>query len=303
MTKQRRIYFFRTTVLFLLALGFLRTSAWSEETSLEKALKSFNAADVQGYVQPLADIFGANMGAGWYRTAEIPQMGFSFSFDIIAMGSVIGAEQETYTANSPPGYSQPTFQTATVFGKKGGTVTDPSGLSYKGSDGSVSASLFPLAALQVNIGTLYGTQLMIRGLPIPAISGAPSISYWGGGVRHSISQYFGNEPEVNVALSAYYSRISFGDIISVNNFGVGPQISKKFSIIELYGGIAYEKSSMNIKFTSTTSGNAVVDITLDGVNKFRGTLGAVLNLGPVHLHGDANFGSITNFSAGIGFGF
>lgn len=289
--------------------------AKSEDSSIEKAIKTFGANDVQGYVQPLADIFGANMGAGWYRSAEIPRSGFNISFNIVGMGSVISDEQKTYLANSPAGYAQKTFETATIFGKDGGKVTDPpSGLSYKGTGGAINTAMFPLAALQVNLGSLYGTQFILRGLPIPSVSGVPKITYVGAGVRHNVSQYLfaGDEPPVHVAFSGYYSRIAFGDIITLNNFGVGPQISKRFAIIELYGGLAYESSSMKLSYTpsisytdplTSTANSIPVDISLDGANTFRGTVGVQLNLAVLHLHLDANFGSVTNFSSGIGFGF
>ncbi|MEO8166601.1 MAG: DUF6588 family protein, partial [bacterium] len=288
-------------LLFVIALCSMPAKA--DESSVDKAIKAFGAEQVKGYVQPVADIFGANMGAGWYRSAEIPTTGFNISFEIIGMGSLVGDDQKNYSATAPAGYNPSTFKTATIFGGKGDSVVDKNtGLSFKGSDGAITTSILPLAALQVNLGSIYGTQFIFRGLPIPSISGSPSVSYWGAGVRHSISQYLGDEPPVNLALSVNYSRISVGDLITITNFGVGPQVSKKFSIAELYGGIGYEASSMNIKYTPSNGGTPV-DITLDGANKFRGTLGLALNLAILHIHADANFGSVTNFSAGLGFGF
>lgn len=302
MVRQSRFYF---SIATLVALSFAALTARADESTVDKTIKAFGADQVKGYVQPVADIFGANMGAGWYRSAEIPKMGFTIAVDIVGMGALVGDEQKSYNATAPAGYNPSTFKTATIFGGKGDSIVDKNtGLSFRGSDGAINTSIVPLAALQVTIGSIYGTQFIIRGLPIPSISNSPKVSYWGGGVRHSISQYlYGEEePAVNLAMSANYSRISVGDLITITNFGVGPQISKKFSIAELYGGIGYESSSMNIKYTPSNGGTPV-DITLDGVNKFRGTLGLALNLAILHIHADANFGSITNFSAGLGFGF
>lgn len=302
MVRHSQISFSLAALVFALTFGSL--AARADDSSVDKALKAFGAEQVKGYVQPVADIFGANMGAGWYRSAEIPKMGFTISVDIVGMGALVGDEQKTYTSNAPAGYNPSTFKTATIFGGKGDSIVDKNtGLSFRGSDGAINTSIVPLAALQVTIGSIYGTQFILRGLPIPSISGSPNVSYWGGGVRHSISQYLGDdEPAVNLAMSVNYSRIAVGDLITITNFGVGPQISKKFSIAELYGGIGYEKSSMNIKYTPSAGGTPV-DITLPGANTFRGTLGLALNLVILHIHADANFGSITNFAAGVGFGF
>jgi hypothetical protein len=229
-------------------------------------------------------------------------MGLNISLNIIAMGSSVGDDQKTFTAKAPAGFNPSTFKTATVFGGTGTTVTDQgTGLSYRGSDGAINTPIFPLAALQLNIGSIYGTEAIIRGVPIPQISGAPKVTFLGFGVRHNISQYLPEFP-VDIAAGVFYNHISFGDIIDMKSFAFGAQGSKSFSVLEIYGGFAYESSSMDLSYKSSTAGNPSVGITLDGANTFRATLGVGLNLAILHIFGDVNVGSVTNFSAGIGFG-
>ena len=55
------------------------------ENSLEKTLKTFGSATVEGYIQPLQDLFAANMSSGWYRSANVPQSCFHISFNISCM--------------------------------------------------------------------------------------------------------------------------------------------------------------------------------------------------------------------------
>ncbi len=296
---------YRLARVALVAMALLLTTAksFAEDSDLEKAVKAFNQDAVKGYIQPMADFFGANMSGGWYHSAAIPQTGFNLSVNVIAMGSVVGDDQKTFTANAPPGFNPGTFKTATVFGGTGGTVTDQNtGFSYRGSDGALNATLFPLATLQVHIGSIYGTEAIIRGLPIPQVSGAPKVTFLGFGVRHSISQYIPSVP-VDIAAGIFYNHISFGDLIDMKSFAFGAQASKSFAVLEVYGGFAYEKSSMDVTFTSTNVGSPNVNISLDGANNFRATIGLGLNLAVLHLFGDVNVGSVTNFSAGLGFGF
>jgi hypothetical protein len=61
---------------------------------------------------------------------------------------------------------------------------------------------------------------------------------------------------------------------------------------------------MNLKFTSAnaTSSSAAVDMSLDGANNFRFLAGLKLQLAIFRIFANANFGSVTNFSGGIGFG-
>jgi hypothetical protein len=261
---------------------------------------------VQGYIQPIADLFGANMNAGFYHSAELPTAGFHIAFDIVAMGASVGDDQKSYTAKTKPTY--PALHTATVFGGKKSVVTstvDPS-LQYSGiADGIFNTTIFPLATPQLTLGYLYGTSATIRFVTVPSsvTKDLGTITLFGLGVQHSVSQYLPDFP-VDLAGGVFYTRFSVGDFIDFNSFAFGAQASKKFSVLALYGGLQYENSTMHLQYTSTSPSapNSQVDIKLDGANKFRFTIGAGLDLVVLHVFADANFGSITNYVAGIGFG-
>lgn len=293
--KGRTLFLFTLTCLLYLS----RAAAQSD---VEKAIKAFDQNNIGGYIQPLADYFGANMSAGWYHSAAIPQTGLSISVNIIAMGSLVEDAQKTFTAVAPAGYNPSTFQTATIFGGQGGEATGPGGLSYGASGGVFDTPMFPLATLQIHVGSIFGTEAIIRGVPLPEIGSAPKVTYLGFGVRHSISQYLPEAP-VDLAAGVFYNHIDFGDLVTMKSFSFGAQASKSFSVLEVYGGIAYEKSTTDISYVSTTTGNPNVSVSLDGANTFRATAGVGLNLAVFHIFVDANVGSITNFSGGLGFGF
>ena len=302
-TSRERFGWLMCVLAGFLLLHAAQASAQSE---LEKAIQQYNSSAVTGYIQPIADLFGANMHAGYYHSAYVPHSGFSLGFDLIAMGALVTDEQKSYLADAPAGFTPATFRTATVFGEKGTTITDATvpGLTYKGSDGVVNTSIFPLAVPQLRIGSLYGTEVVIRFIAIPSIGEAkfPQISLWGVGARHSISQYIPESP-LDIAASVFYSNFHVGDLIKANGISLGVQASKSIKILILYGGIAWEKSSMNLAYKSTDPTVAApIDVNLDGANKFRATVGVGVSLGIFKVFADANFGSVTNYSGGIGFG-
>lgn len=276
------------------------------QTELEKTLTQYNAESVTGYIQPVVDLFGANMHAGYYHSAFIPESGFSLGIDIIGMGSIVTDAQKTYTAKAPPGFDPPTFKTATIFGGKGTKIVHAiiTGLEFKGSDGIVNTSIFPLAVPQLRVGSLYGTEAILRFITVPAMgeNKFPVITLWGVGVRHSLSQYIPSSP-LDIAAGAFYNSFTMGDIISFKGVALSAHASKSISILILYGGVAWESSKMNLKYTSTDPTQPPgVDINLTGANDFRFTLGVGLKLGFLKIFADANFGSVTNYSGGIGFG-
>ena len=285
---------------------FLLAPESTAQTELEKAIQQYNATSIGGYLQPVADLVGANMHAGYYHSAYVPQSGFSIGVDIIAMGSLVKDEQKNYTAAAPAGFAPGTFQTATIFGGKGTAVTHQTNtsLQYKGSDGIFNTSIFPMAAPQLRIGSLYGTEVVIRFLATPSLGDnkLPVLTFWGAGARHSLSQYIPYCP-VDIAASFFYSNFSFGDLIKAKGMAFGVQASKSIKILMLYGGLSYEKSTMDLSFKTTDpTSTPLVDVSLDGANKFRATVGVGVNFGLFKVFADANFGTVTNYSGGIGFG-
>jgi len=299
---QRRFLSVSFPLLPVVGMLLMPTAARAQ-SDLDKALEHFDAQTVKGYIKPMADFFGANMNAGWYHSADIPVTGLKIEVNIIGMGSLVGDDQKTFTATAPPGFSPATFETATIFGGKGKTIRNSfdTSLTYSGSDGIVDATLFPLAVPQLTVGSIYGTELTLRFVPFPDIDAFPKTTYFGVGARHSISQYLPAVP-LDIAAGVFYTSFEVGDLIDFKGISIGAQASKTFVIATLYGGLAWENSTMNITYVSKFPGGGRVDIDLDGDNSFRFTVGAGLSLGFVKLFADANFGAVTNFSAGIGVG-
>jgi hypothetical protein len=116
-----------------------------------------------------------------------------------------------------------------------------------------------------------------------------------------VSQYLPSVP-LDIAGHFFYNRFRVGDLINVSGISIGAEASKSISVLTFYGGFAWEQSTMNLKYTPSNATEPLVDLTLDGANNFRFTLGLGLNLAFFSVFGDANFGSVTNFTAGIGFG-
>jgi hypothetical protein len=257
-----------------------------------------------GYFQPFADVVGANVNSGYYHSAAIPKAEVNIEFSIIAMGSAVGEDEESFQANTPAGFDPATFQTATIFGGPGALVTDPeTGLQYAGSGGIISTSLFPHFVPQLKIGSLLGTEMIVRYIIIPESEDVPEVTQFGIGGRHSISQYFAEVP-LDIAFGLFYNSFTAGDIIDYTGIAVGVQASKAWELFTVYGGLQWEESTMNLTYISEdpTVTNPAINIDLTGANTFRFTAGGALTLGIIKFFVDANFGSITAFSGGIGIG-
>jgi hypothetical protein len=296
----------RTRVLaaiFGLCFGIGTASA---QNPVEDAIKQLNSDNVRGYLQPFVNGFGANLNSGLYHSASIAEMGISVRFDIVAMGTMIGDAEKVFTAVAPPTvpYAGSPVQTATIYGGQGTIISDPSGVSYQFQNGEVKTSIIPLAVPQLTVGNFYGTQAVVRYAPIPSVGNFPKVTLFGIGARHSISRYLPTVP-VDLAVSAFYQKFDVGEIMSAHAVSLGAQASKSFSVLTLYGGMAYESSSMDLSYTYTGPGatpNTKVGVSIDGENSFRATAGFGLNLVILNLSADVNVGKVTVLSAAVGFG-
>jgi hypothetical protein len=305
MSKSKQ--FVRGGMLCLLGVALLLSfSTARSQGTLENALEQFSGDAVKGYMQPAADLFGANMNSGFYHSAQMSRWGLHLSLDIVGMAAMVGDEQKTFDAPTPAGFTPAKFKTATIFGGKGTEISDATmpALKYKGSDGVLNTSTFPLATPQLTIGYVFGTEAIVRYVFIPKIGedAIPASKLWGVGVRHSISQYVPSVP-VDLAVGFFYQSYTAGDLVDFKGYTYGVQASKSFSILTIYGGLSAENSTLKLHYTSTDPlVPGTVDVSLDGANKVRFTGGLCLTLGFAKIFADANFGSVTCFSGGIGFG-
>lgn len=112
---------------------------------------------------------------------------------------------------------------------------------------------------QIEIGSLYGTELTLRFIPrIDLGKNIGKFTFWGLGLRHSLSQYVPN-PYVDFAVQVAYQGTNLRNTIGVTNaelnananfFNANVHFSKKISKnFELFSGISYEYININTDFT------------------------------------------------------
>ena len=149
-----------------------------------------------------------------------------------------------------------------------GSFPDEFSLAEGGNINSIAA-----AVPQLEIGSLYGTELLIRFIP-PLDYGKwiGKFSFWGIGLKHSISQYFYNDTNrdgnaakreqiapFDLAVQAVYQRTGLENTIGItdaklktnaNIFSFNMHASKNFNnYFELYSGLSYEMTNITGSYT------------------------------------------------------
>lgn len=170
--------------------------------------------------------------------------------------------------------------------------------------------IFPTAAPQLTVGTVYGTQVAIRYLPNIKISDdIGELKYLGFGLQHNPLVWLNRPVPVNVSLSFFAQSLKIGDILKETTTAFALHASKTFSgavaAVTPYAGVQIEKSTMKVDYEYEISpGNTVpIQFELDGRNKSRLILGVGLRVLGINLFADYNIARVNSFGVTLNYGF
>jgi hypothetical protein len=119
-------------------------------------------------------------------------------------------------------------------------------------------NLLPLAVPQVEIGSFYGTELLVRFIPqIDWGNNIGRFGFWGVGLKHNISQYLATPP-FELAAQGVVQGTTLTNRIGVtgaelfataNIFTFNIHASKRFNDVEVFTGLSYDNLSINGSYT------------------------------------------------------
>ncbi len=300
-----RVGLLRVTVCVALVLALAAPVA---AQTIEDYLSSYTGANATGYLQPIVDAIGADLNSGLYHSAAIPKSGLSIKLELVAMSAMFKDSQSTFTATTESGFS-PTqdAEASTVVGPEAATIVSGDHNAQYAFPGGFNLQSFSLAVPQIRVGFWSGTEVLVR-----AIAGEigdteiGDLSLYGGGVRHNISQYFGEGFPVELAAGVFYQEFKQGgDLLETTALSYGIQASKDVGILESYVGLMAESTKTDLKYESTASGTPEDTlVSFDSGTNFAGTLGIKLDAGIVFTFVEYHITSQMNSLAiGLGAGF
>ncbi len=304
----------RTTRVLVLgcALSFLLAPPAFADTAVQNQVSVYTGANAVGYLQPLANAFGAALNSSFGYSASIPRASFHISLEAPVMGVIFDDEDRLFDATTEPGFTpSQTNQVPTVVGSGQAVTVSGSGGSQFSYPGGLDLNSFGLVVPQLRIGAIMGTEAVVRWIAFEqSDADIGKVDLFGIGGRHSISQYMGEKPLLDLAVGAMWQRVNVGDngqggdFVSTEAFSLSLQASKRapvgFLTFEPYAGVAWESFSADISYEDTNG--ALEDISIDGGNDMRFTVGAGFNFLIGHLWADYNFADTNNFSFGLALG-
>ncbi len=272
---------------------------------VEDNLKRYSGKNGQNYIKPLVDGLGVSMNRGWYGTAKIPKLGLRLRVGLVAMVAPVLDRDRTFKATTQGDFIPvQTVKAPTVVGDEKVVMVSGTGGTQYVFPGGLNLTATAFATPQLTIGSLFGTEVMLRyWMAELGDSEIGKLSLTGIGVRHSIDQYIPLLP-VNIAVGGFWQKIELGDeLLSFSTLHLGAQVSRSFSLLQLYGGVGYDISNAKLQYEYNNGAEDVeLKYNLDGDNGLQVTAGIGLNLFIVHISGDCTFGKRTAYclSAAIG---
>ncbi len=257
--------------------------------NLDLAVQDANTL-TEGYIAPLMKGMGLGLCNGWANTAK-PHKTAGFDIGIVAGLAFVPDKELFYSVGNLNLLTvQGGGEIPTIFGPDvtpSFQINNPTGATsiINGIPGvdpknDIGFNAVPYAVPQLGIGIVKGTDIKLRILPEISIGdsddGETKLKVFGIGVMHDIKQHIPGMKNLPFDLSGLvgYTKVTLtsdfadptatttqqisGDF-SMKAFTVQALISKKFSIITLFGGVGFNSVSSTLKL----NGDFEVDLISD----------------------------------------
>jgi hypothetical protein len=233
----------------------------------------------------------------------VDQITSQYSEVNVSGATIIGSQFDSLTINYPGG----TY----ILGTESYVVpAEQFKLGIVGIGELADASVLPLFAPQVNIGTVFGTNMTFRYVPdIILDDELGSFKYFGFGIQHNPGLWIKNILPFNFAASFYTQNLEFGSLLKTTTWALGVNASKRLGLKELnvtpYVGFMVESARMRVNYDYIVEVEQnvfeveKVRFDIDGKNKTRLTLGLGIRLLLINLNADYNIGQYNSFSVGL----
>ncbi len=276
---------------------------------IEDHLSAYTGKNAEGYLNPLVSAMGTALNGGVYRSGYIPKSGLNIAIEFPFVGLYFTDEDKTFMGTTEAGFSPETsVPVPTVIGPTGAVVVTGDGGTQFAFPGGFDVGSFAIAAPQIRVGSVLGTEAMVRFIAFRiGDSELGDVMMAGFGVRHSLSQYMGPTPVVDIAASFFWQDFKLGensngdDLSRTKTYSFGAQVSKKLgNVINPYTGLYYNTYKTDIAYTSETSGDPEsIELSFDDAF-VQFTLGLELNLWIFNVWGEYNIAERQSFGAGFG---
>lgn len=320
-------------IYLIAAILLLRGNNLSSQTLGEK-LSLINGIYSDKYLEPLNLAMGMNLNSGYVgttnmqRVANLP-VNMVLFFGVNTSAVFLQDKDRTFSVNyfdsvmvNIEGTNQKvganiSLQNApTIFGSTSPAVAN---VTYNNNGtqetiqrtfvgGMANTSTIPFIVPQIGVGSIYGADITVRFVPRMTIGQYGEIMFTGVGIRYNLNYLLKKLP-MGLGVQSGFQNFNIVDdngvkFFNANSFFANVQVSKSIRRLSLYGALQYETFNTDVtySYTNMTGENYGVYYTKNSSANVRGVIGVGLNLIPVIINADLNFGKRLMVTLGVGVG-
>lgn len=288
------------SVVLLLTWGtYLETRA----QKVDEFIGSYSGPSATGYLQPLSDVLTSTFNSGLIHKTSIDS-GFHVYLGATGYGIFILSDQLKYFTGTTERYFSPQqtarvstilgpAETVTVQGDKATSYTFPAGLGLLG---------YTLAAPQITIGTIFGTEFMGRFAAFDLGEDFGKVKLLGGGLRHDLTRYFMPNSRYKVSVEYFYQQLEAGRYAELTTHKGGLYAGQQGKIANYYVYAGYQKGTLAIHYNDSADATPI-DIRLTNKNPLLLGIGGGLKLWIFRLDAQASFIRPVVVAASVGINF
>jgi hypothetical protein len=288
--------------LNILLVAFLFSGSMSSQ-NISEFLDSYEGENSIPYLQPIADLFTANLHGltkDWSFIDSSIHIGISF----VVMNTYPAKSQRTFTGKTDDGFEpEQTAIAPTIIGDiQPVTVEGINGTAYV-FPGGYNLEALPMAAPQLTVSGIFNSELTARFFAFDLDDDLGNVSLLGIGVRHGLNKYFSTLP-FDLTLGYFYHKFENDDHINSNLHLASAYLGKSGKWWSAQLMLGYQTSQTAIRYDFTQNEelkHAKVDLTNE--NHFIAELSASLKLSIFHLQAGLGYSGPVTFSGAIGFRF
>jgi len=293
---------------------------------LNDLIMQVNQEYAEAYLAPLVTAYGINQNSGLYTTASIPKVRITIAFGLKITATKISDDRRSFRKTidvtlderygivpGNPAYGQTgriIMEGPTIFGDDedpGYIQIDPDNLpAYNPQPtitGMTDTPYVPMIVPEVSVGGIAGLRATVRWFPSVSQPGVPKVKFLGYGLQYCVTNHLPDFP-VDVLAGFFHTNLAMDGVLDASSNSYFVAASKSAAVLTVYGGFAVENSTMDIDYTFRPELGAPVAVSFSekSEQKARATIGAGVNLG-LKLSLEASIGKMTNYTAGVMFGF
>jgi len=269
----------------------------------QNPLQAYTGRNASGYMAPLVDAFRSNLNAGLFNTARVEPGGFHVSLELVGMATFFDEASRSFMAKTDQGVEDKWVRVPTIIGPPEAVFTEGYASTVYAFPGGFDVNDWYLSAPQLRIGNWKGTEAMARAIFYnTGNDDIGSLGVWGGGLRHSVSQYFPGIAPFDIAVAGMWQHARLHtkqdlDIVNSNLYTLALHTGMAMGPLYPYAGVAVGWYRFGVHYE--LEGYDPVDLRLSADHDFQLTLGASYRVGFVAAYGEYNFADQNTLAAGL----